>query len=696
MLRRPIKYSPTLYDTIACQGGWDLETPTLSLPPGYVRDALNFEVSQVKGGGYRRCDGYERFDGRTSPSAASFSIIQIGAFQTIPSATPGAGSTIEGVTSTSQAKVVGLSLTAGRYFMAVTQATGSFTVGETIRILAGSNIGTMITQTAAPTLLEIAQFTWAAGEWLRNAILQVPGSGPIRGVAVLPIAGVDTVFAFRNNAGGTACVLHKATTSGWTAVTMFNEVSFTAGTTAPIEGNTLTQGGVTATIKRVVHETGSWTGGTAAGRLIVTNPSGGNFGAGVATAPGSTMTLSGIQTAITLTAGGRYEFETHNFFGVASKRRLYGCSGVQRPFEFDGETYVPINHNDATRFPTHICVFQEHLMLGIESSVLHSGPGVPYQINAAAGGSEIPMGDTVTNFVKQLGDAQAAALTITTKSNVHMLYGTSTLNWKLVGLNVGVMGMHYTAGRLNQGYWFDDNGITNLVASQNFGNFDSAMITNRIARYIQEKKGFVVGAAVNRTKSQYRVYFSDGSALYCTIVNGKLYGLMPQQLPVSFQCLWDGWSEQNIVYAGSATNGYVYRLDIGTSFDGADIDAYLIFNWNPQRSPRVLKRYRRASLEMEGGIYAEIQFGFNLSYNRTGVPQDLGRSYQMEGAGVPFWDSFAWDEFYWDGSAVSPTDADMRGSGENVQLVVRSGTAYIDAYTLNSVILHHTPRRGMR
>lgn len=687
---RAITYSPTLYDVINCQGGWDLETPTLSLPNGFVRDTSNFEVSQVKGGGYRRVDGYERFNGEPAPSDATFSIIQIADQQITPGPWPA-----EDVFSTS-----GLAATliyVAPNFFVVTAATGAVNTGDNIYDAAANHYGVVVDQTLVPTSEEIAIYTAAAADYYRTLVNAVPGSGPVRGVAVLPISNVDTVFAWRDNAGATACDIFKATASGWSAVTLFNEVSFTVGGTAPpAEGDTLTQGGVTAVIKRVVHETGSWTGTSATGRLIIANPSGGNFAAGAATAPGTTLTLSGAQTAITLTAGGRYMFEVHNFFGTASKRRLYGCSGVQKAFEFDGTVYVPINHNDASRFPSQIAVFKEHLFLGVESSVLHSGPGEPYKINAAAGGSEIALGDTVTNLIRQPGDAQTGSLNITTRSNALVLYGTSTLNWNLVGLNVGVMGLAYTGSRLNQTYWLDDNGITNLVASQNFGNFDSAMLTNRITSFIQSKRGFVVGSAVHREKSQYRLYFSDGSALYCTIVNGKLFGLMPQQLEDAFYCLWDGPSNDGKLYAGGATSGYVYQLDVGTSFDGDVIDAYLVFNWNPIKSPRILKRYRRASMEMEGGVYANIQFGYNLSYARSGVPQDTGRTYSVESSGIPFWDSFTWDEFFWDGSANTVLETEMRGSGENVQIVLRSGTNYIPSYTVNSIILHHTPRRGLR
>ena len=57
--------------------------------------------------------------------------------------------------------------------------------------------------------------------------------------------------------------------AGWVLVPLMEQISFTAGTTAYTEGSTLTQGAVSSTVKRVVLESGTWGGGTAAGRLII-------------------------------------------------------------------------------------------------------------------------------------------------------------------------------------------------------------------------------------------------------------------------------------------------------------------------------------------------------------------------------------------------------------------------------------------
>src|SRR5271167_405964 len=49
-------------------GGLDIVTPALSVDPGFALTMVNYEP--WFNGGYRRVDGFERFDGRPKPSAA--------------------------------------------------------------------------------------------------------------------------------------------------------------------------------------------------------------------------------------------------------------------------------------------------------------------------------------------------------------------------------------------------------------------------------------------------------------------------------------------------------------------------------------------------------------------------------------------------------------------------------------------------
>ena len=80
----PPAMAPVLYDTVLMRGGWDTQTPTLELYPGALRDVQNFEVTPNQSGGYARIAGYERYDGRPSPTDASFGLIQTSGFTNVP------------------------------------------------------------------------------------------------------------------------------------------------------------------------------------------------------------------------------------------------------------------------------------------------------------------------------------------------------------------------------------------------------------------------------------------------------------------------------------------------------------------------------------------------------------------------------------------------------------------------------------
>lgn len=64
-MRRGIRDTTGIASTIM-QGGLDYETPALSVQPGRMLSCKNYEVDTL--GGYTRIQGYERFDGQSSPT----------------------------------------------------------------------------------------------------------------------------------------------------------------------------------------------------------------------------------------------------------------------------------------------------------------------------------------------------------------------------------------------------------------------------------------------------------------------------------------------------------------------------------------------------------------------------------------------------------------------------------------------------
>ena len=683
-----MRFSQVRAEAFQLAGGLDLVSPALAMAPGMLISCNNFEPDI--NGGYRRMFGRERFDGRPSPSNADYWNVPCTITGTVS-----VGDTITGVTSLKTAVV----LLVGSNEMIVTKATGLF-VSESFTI-GGIGQGTVLPSSinAGQTPLLHATYKGLAANNYRADISKPAGSGVARGVFRI---GSD-VYSFKDNAGGTAGGLFKATTSGWASVALGTEIQFTAGNVAtPVDGAVLTQGGVTATVARVLTRSGTWTG-TAVGTFVITNVAGGHFGAGAATLTGgATVTLSGIETAITLLPGGRYEFDTINFSGTLSTRRIYGCDGVNRMFEFDGTTYVPIRTGIAGDNPSFLCGHKNCLFMAVGSSVQVSGVGKPYSWTALTGAAELALGDVCTGLLPQLGSQTFGALAIFTKSKTFVLYGNSTADFNMVIQSPDVGAQPYTTQNILIAYMLDTRGVTQINATKNYGNFEMSTLTRAIQPLIDSKRGLATASCIVRSSNQYRLFFNDGTGLIVYLVagdNGPIVGaIMPfdtgstTYMNTVYSCIDEAGLEH--VYA-CGSDGYVYELDKGTSQDGENLTAFFLTAFNSSKSPRTRKRYRRAVIQATCKNTAQVSIGYDLSFGGNEAQVGMMRSSVMVGTGG-YWDSFIWDQFTWDAPYVNEYTIDTPGDGRNISIMLINDTAIDEPFTVHSAITSYMAGRQER
>jgi hypothetical protein len=672
------------YDQIRLQGGFDQVTPTLSLPPGYVRRAANFEASIT--GGYTRITGYERFDGRPSPSDAIYDVFECSLTTPVL-----VGTTIEGATSGETAVVIAVVGTR----LVVSKETGDFTDGEGLLVLAAP-VGTLISQIGiVADGATDALYRKLAANLYRADIGEVPGEGPVRGVFLYD----GNVYAFRNNVGSTALAMFEASASGWTGVTFGFELEFGTGTSQIFDGDTVTGAisGATGVVARVALESGKWATSDAQGRLILSATTG-TFAAGEnLTVSAAVKAVSGgAATQITLDPDGRVEVVIGNIGGGVANYRAYGCDGKNRAWEFDGTNLVPINTGMPVDTPNHVAVHRQHLFLTFGASLQFSGLGEPFAWSPLLGAGEIAMNAEITNLLPLPGDQSSGALAVYTRRDTSVLYGTSSANFTLSAFNTGTGAVAYSAQTIDQAYVLDDRGVMSLGTSLNFGNFLPASLTMNIRPFMQSRINLATASTVSRDKGQYRLFFSDGYGLYVTILNGQLLGAMPIQFPHTVNCSFEGEDATGTprIFLG-ATNGKVYELDRGTSFDGDLIPASLALPYNSTRSPRILKRYRKASVEVTGDAYVEFQFGYDLGYRNAYFSPDIDSTHTND-LRASYWDEFTWDEFVWDGTDIAPSEVEVRGTAENMAIRISSVSDMFGPFTVNSIIVHYTLRRGLR
>jgi len=684
MTNRPVNLPRVNYDLIHLAGGFDQVTPTLSLPPGFARRAANFEASI--NGGYTRIAGYERYDGHANPSDAAYNLLVCALTGAVA-----VGNTVTGVTSAATGKVIAISGSK----VVLTRETGTFVAGETIQVSA-TNVGTVtVVQGMDVDGLMDATYKGLAADEYRTSISAVPGSGSVLGVAYYN----NTVYAWRNNVGATAANIYKSTASGWVQVALGFEIKFDGGTAEVFDGQTINglTSGASAVVSRVVLESGSWTAGTAAGRFILPAVVGTFVDNEIIRVGIDNKALAnGTSSAITLLPSGRVESVIGNFGGGTVNTKIYGCDGKNRGFEFDGAVYVPITTGMTVDVPTRVAVHKNHLFFAFGESLQFSAIGDPYKWAPLLGAGEIALNGPITNLLVLPGNQTTGALGVYTRNDTNILYGTSSETFQLSTFNSGTGGLPFTAQNMDQAYVLDDRGVMNMNTSLNYGNFESNALTLRIRPFIQARRNLATASVLNREKGQYRILFSDGTGIYMTFNGSKVLGIMPVQFPNPATCCVEGETPDgaSTSFFGS-TNGFVYRLDAGTSFDGAVIPANINLVYNSIKSPRVLKRFRKASVELTGDSYAELGFGYDLGYRTPELEQASGAIYKND-LRSNYWDEMTWDNFVWDGRDVSPSEIELMGTAENLAIQLSSVSAIIKPFTVNSIIVHYSMRRGLR
>lgn len=672
-------------------GGY-AETPgKWTISSKLLKNCKNFE--EIVGEGYADIVGYERFDGQAAPSETDYATMTI---ITDEGRVAVAGDTITGITSGATATViasVGTPLTA----YTICNISGTFVAESLMVELAtayGETDGTVTINDAATAALDAAAKNGAA-DALRALIAAVPGSGSILGVVKL--AGV--VYAFRNNVGGTAAALYKSTAAGWVGVSLGYELSFTSGgTTAIAEGDTITgaTSTATATIARVVLESGSWAAGDASGRLIFASQSGTfqaeNLNVGVAT---NLATIAGDSSAITLQPSGTYEFVISDF--IPSQKRIYGVDGANRGFEFDGTTFVPIETGMATDTPNKVYVHKKHLFFAFDNSIQHSGIGEQYIWTPIAGAAELLVESNVTGFMVQPGGEGNAALAVFTRNKIYILYGSSSADWNMVALRDEIGAFDGSIQQAGDTIFMDDQGIRSLGTVQDFGNFSGETHSDHIKTWINTHKTKLNCSCIVRDKSQIRLFFSDSSALYITLKNRKIVSMMPCQFNDQVVCIWSGENTDGSesIYFGS-TDGFVYQMEKGTSFDGDAIDAYMNLHWEHMGAPRLLKAFKRFVLDSESNGYAEFDVSWQVDYGskNKAQPGDSTLTMDME---TYNYDSLEWNTFEWDGGQFVPKrSSGSCGSGAAISVIIRKNSDQFTPVRHSGAIHHYIPRRIIR
>jgi hypothetical protein len=693
---------------ISLGGGLDLVTPEQTKKPGCVIAALNYEPLS---NGYGRLKGYERFNGRTAPSAVVLlSLNYTGGSQNMTGLGLEINADIANGTFVVVKQVVSSGSygagTAAGYMIIIMVNPGVIANGDTLDIDTGVSTTTVATATGpASTTIPVAEDAAAllisGREQYRGNISIVDGTGPVRGVWYYK----GDIYAIRNLASGTGtAVLYKATPTGWSQASLgllvtinFLQHQINAGDV--ITGAT---SGATATIyyTSLNVQTGAaaaWTSnvaGTVANLQVRSGDSTGTF------TSGENITVGGVVVGKIYTSfgpypkaylfgdDGNYQFINYDF---GSGTKIYWASGNDFAYEFDG-TNPPIAIGVGLTFATRIAVYNNALFISggitdVNSNHLYvSVIGNPTNINdATLGAVELSLGSNIVDMVNVPN-----GLVILCENHVYLLAGNDYTDYQLSTINDTSGALYYTAHRFGNVIYMDNSGLRTLTSGTlGYGNSPAQTISRLISPYLVAKRVAGVSPTTSflcRSNSQYWLFFDDGTGII-VYLEGKSPAAMTINLGVTVFCASS--VEVNGVeriFLG-ATNGFVYELNKGTSFDGSAIEHYIRLPFNSFGSPMVLKRAHKALFDIIGNptISASVDFDY-------GSTQGIAAQTVQLTAGDTAIASLGTNEAWFDQQIETRGEVYIDGVAKNFSLKISGSTVNETAHVLTSVTYMVTAR----
>jgi len=541
-------------------------------------------------------------------------------------------------------------------------------------------------------------------EAYRDFIQPVPGEGPIRDVHVYQ----GKAFALRDIVGGANGKLHTEGGGGWNSFTEsyytldYNTGSIPDSTVEPQAGKTFTTpGGAAGTMKAHTLWEGDPTSNAGEGYLILDVQVGVPVqGEILTTQDGYTATITSVPEVPVVGAGENADFVTGRFAyypqTAPNTKVMYFISGGGI-FSCDGNSVTPIRGPvDATGDPKHIAIFSDRLWIAYENGhVFYSAAGTPDNFSGFFGAGEIFFGDNVNDMIVTPGPAFAVIMENSFKLVKQLTTDGSSYTFATEDFLKESGGFRHTAAALHGDIYFcDDRGPTNLSVTDAFGDFTTGNLKKKAHVTYQQYKDNILGAYVQRAKSQYRVFFSDSTngqtrAIFTTLSEKKVKGTTLALYPVEFSCFHEGETEgQDIKIVAGGANGYVYEMDKGTSFDGETINTSFESAYYHYGTPRLWKRFHRVLFEITSTN--RTQFFIKPKYNYSSGELANAQTQEFRTVGqAAQWGFAKWGSFVWGGPVVNNPMVYLRGYGNNFSMGIGTTSKYT-RHTIHNMIVDYS------
>lgn len=339
----------------------------------------------------------------------------------------------------------------------------------------------------------------------------------------------------------------------------------------------------------------------------------------------------------------KYQHIVYNFFASAGLDALFMVSGGGPCAYYDGTNFSRIltGLSITAEKPRHVEAFQGRLWLAYYSGNLTASDGTsPLSYDGALGAGTAAFSLGFGAPITGLAEFNGSTLAVYTANSVKMVQGNvndpnGIPDQGTISPKIG--SIEYCSASMGQFLFVSFRGIASIESVQDYGSFKetpiSAAVWDWLRPRLQTSAFFevankrIVGVLPVKNKGQIRLLFADGYILTATFLN---VGEIPQftiqkytdsdtlDTTMTIVCAGtESLGRDRIFASNDNTDGFVYELDRGTTFDEAEYTAFFTLNTNDLRIPYQSKAWK--TMHVHGLMVDYAAFNVYRSKNYDSV-----------------------------------------------------------------------------
>ena len=330
-------------------------------------------------------------------------------------------------------------------------------------------------------------------------------------------------------------------------------------------------------------------------------------------------------------SAGKTRFARYNYTGT---EKIAIVDGTNVPALYDNTTFTALNDAPTdVNGASFVVNFKNQLFFGKSNLLTFTAPYTDNDFTAANGSGTISLGATITGLV-----VFRQQLIIFTETSILQLVGNTIADFNLqpITLDIGCVDTDTIQEIGGDVMFLGPDGLRLLSGTDRIGDFGlanvSKTIQKEVTRFISTNTSFA--SVVIRGKSQYRILGytpnitqENAQGILGTQFSGQGgEGMAWAETRGIRAYVADSRFYQNtetIVFAND--DGYLYQMEDGNNFDGANIQTTFATPFMPINDPRVRKTFYKAYLytDPQGSVSFDMSLKLDFDQKDSIQPTEI-------------------------------------------------------------------------